>query len=158
MTTARFATLDSHRAVAPKYAHSERQAAAVSQEALGEVFEGPMLGGAELDTHICYHAVVTTKAVLHLQEAAALAKIIYRELFRNVTSQGDAKVIGMALFAQALETLHVFPGDSSCEFADEPHTAEDRGREVAAFVGRVHASADDAREQTLEATEPLPLT
>ena len=158
MTTARFATLDSHRAVAQKYAHSERQAAAVSQEAVGEARKGPVPGSAELDLHICYHAVVTTKSIFHLQEAAALSKIIYRELFRNVTSQGDAKVIGMALFTQTLEALHVFPGDSSCEFANEPHTAEDRGREVAAYIGRVHASADDAREEALEATEPLPLT
>ena len=158
MTTARFATPDSHRAVAPKYAHREGQAATVGLEAMGEVPEGSMLGGAEGYHHISYHAVVTTKSIFHLQEAAALSKIIYRELFRNVTSQGDAKVIGMALFTQTLEALHVFPGDSSCEFANEPHTAEDRGREVAASIGRVHASADDAREEALEATEPLPLT
>ena len=117
-----------------------------------------MPGATEVDTQICYHAVVTTKSVLHLQEAAAHSQIIYSELLRNVTRQGDAEVIGVALFTQTLETLHVFPGDSSCEFADEPHATEDRGREVAAYVSRVQTRADDAREQALEATEPLPLT
>ena len=41
------------------------RAAAMSQEAVDEVREGSMPGAAELDTQICYHAVVTTKSVLH---------------------------------------------------------------------------------------------
>jgi|TARA_B100001175_G_scaffold239839_1_gene206150 hypothetical protein len=113
VTTARFATPDSHRAVAPKYAYSERQAAAVSQEAVDEAREGPMLGLAEVDIHVFYKTVVITKAVLHLQEAAALSSIIYREHLRDERTQ-DAKVIGMALFAQGLEARQAIPGNAAC--------------------------------------------
>ena len=44
----------SHEAVAPEDSHRERQAAAVSQEAVLEVREGSVVGGAEIELQTCY--------------------------------------------------------------------------------------------------------